>query len=216
MHDVPPDDIARIVDAARSRHPALPADALGRYLAEVLRWNPRAGLIARQNPQHILERLVKESADLLTFVCGHVGEGETGRRVVDVGTGGGFPGVVWALMRPGWEFLLVERRRKKATFLERVVRQLSLPGVTVYAGEASEAMVGSAGSAGFDVAVTMAVGPPDRTARLVEGFLRPGGVFATTLPRRAVSPPEHVARAMTLREASPHGDAVFAIYALDR
>lgn len=55
---------------------------------------------------------------------------------VDVGSGGGFPGLVLAVARPGWRFVLTERRARKAAFLTDCVAALGLARrVCVYAGE---------------------------------------------------------------------------------
>ncbi|MCS7080830.1 MAG: class I SAM-dependent methyltransferase [Chloracidobacterium sp.] len=55
---------------------------------------------------------------------------------VDVGSGGGFPGLVLAVARPDWRLMLAERRAKKAAFLRACVAELGLsPRVLVYAGE---------------------------------------------------------------------------------
>lgn len=51
--------------------------------------------------------------------------GENRLRVVDVGTGAGLPGLVFAIVRPEWDLVLVESLRKRCTFLEHVVKEVS-------------------------------------------------------------------------------------------
>ncbi len=57
-------------------------------------------------------------------------------RWVDIGSGGGFPGLVLAVARPDWQLILTERRAKKAAFLRQCVTELDLGGrVQVFAGD---------------------------------------------------------------------------------
>jgi len=59
--------------------------------------------------------------------------------VVDVGSGGGFPGLVMACVAPGVRFELIEPLRKRARLLEGIAEQLALPNVGVHACRAEEA-----------------------------------------------------------------------------
>ncbi len=57
-------------------------------------------------------------------------------RWMDIGSGGGFPGLVLAIARPDWQFILTERRAKKAAFLRHCVAELALGRqVQVFAGD---------------------------------------------------------------------------------
>lgn len=76
-----------------------------------------------------------------------------GARVVDVGSGAGLPGLVWALVRPDLRITLLEPLLRRATFLSEVVAELDLSGrVEVQRGRAEDARV-----AGFDVVTARAV-----------------------------------------------------------
>lgn len=205
-----PIDIEKLATSLAAAHPALEAGAVARYVGEIVRWNPRIGVVSKQDTGQVLERLVKQSLCLHEMVAGHPGASS----VVDVGTGGGFPGIVWALVEPGWRFLLVERRHKKTVFLERVIRVLDLHGVEVYTGDAVEAQAIERFAARFDVATAMAVGPPVRTAPLVEGFLREGGLFATTVARDEPEPRARVGARLELAAARSDEDSVYALYAM--
>jgi len=101
------------------------------------------------------------------------------RRLIDVGAGGGFPGMVWALVRPDLEVVLAEPRGRRATFLRTVIRETGAENALV-AEERDEDLPAE----GFDVAVSRATFPYEewlpRGARLV----RPGGVVLALLGRR--------------------------------
>ncbi len=172
------DDIAR-------RCPSIPGAPLERYLHELLRWNAELGLVAKSNPIATFGRLVIESAEFGDVVSR--AHGAAVRRVADVGSGGGFPGIVWRLIYPQWSFTLIERRERKAAFLEQLVRHLALD-VEVVAADARDVSRRDAYRETFDVVATMAVGEPARTAPQVEDLLVDGGLFATTMPSDAPAP----------------------------
>ena len=88
--------------AVKQFHCDLPA-TLARYLSEILQWNPVLGLVSRRDPLAACGRLLFESIEL-----GRLLEIEHSRRIADVGSGAGFPGMVWALMCPHLEVVLVD------------------------------------------------------------------------------------------------------------
>ena len=127
-----------------------------------------------------------ESLELLALV--RTGGVETPMRCVDVGSGGGFPGVVWSLAEPDWQFLLVERRTGHAAFLQATVVRMSLQHVEVFAGPVEEALHQPRFEGAFDVAVAMAVAPPGEIGPRLEGLLTRGGRFYGTVPAGATLP----------------------------
>ena len=177
-----------IVNKVVSYNTRTPPALLLAYLQDVLRWNPQLGLVSRRDPLAACERLILESLELLTLV--RAGGVESPMRCVDVGSGGGFPGIVWALTEPDWRFLLVERKMGRAAFLQAVVTRLSLGHVEVFAGAAEDAARQPRLVAAFDVALAMAVAAPAEIGPQLEPLLAPGGrYFGTTpagneLPRR--------------------------------
>ena len=98
-------------------------------------------------------------------------------RVIDIGSGAGFPAIPLALVKPGLEFTLVEPSRKKVTFLRHVIRRLRLTLVRIRPNRV-EALLGESGMLeAFDVALARAVAPLAEVGRLVFPFLRPAGIF---------------------------------------
>jgi len=63
------------------------------------------------------------------------------RTILDWGSGGGLPGLVWAILFPDKRFMLAERNRKKASFLEEAAVMLDLTNVEVLCGQAEETLV---------------------------------------------------------------------------
>ena len=95
------------------------------YMSILLTWNEKMNLTAIRDPLEILYRHFCES--MYATVAVPVENG----RLADVGSGGGFPGVPMAIMRPELQVFLVESNIKKATFLAEVVREIGLKDVRV-------------------------------------------------------------------------------------
>lgn len=109
--------------------------AFATYAAELSAWNERTNLTAITDPGDVA---VKHFADSLT--CLLVMRPLTrGLRVIDVGTGAGFPGLPLKIACPSLDLTLVEATGKKVDFLNHVVATLGLEGVTVI-NERAEAL----------------------------------------------------------------------------
>jgi len=96
-----------------------------------------------------------------------------GKRLLDVGSGGGLPGIVIAAERPDLEVHLLEATTKKAQFLMDASRALGLR-VTVHNGRAEELARGPLRE-GFDIVTARAVAPLDRLIGLCAPFVARGG-----------------------------------------
>jgi 16S rRNA (guanine527-N7)-methyltransferase len=90
------------------------------YMATLLRWNEKLNLTAIRDPLEILYRHFCESM----FAAGAIPVDKG--RLVDIGSGPGFPGIPLKIIRPELELCLVESNIKKGTFLAEVVRELRL------------------------------------------------------------------------------------------
>jgi len=102
----------------------------------------------------------------------HVGDA---RRVVDVGSGGGLPGLPLKIVRPDLEVVLVEADGDKAAFLTYACAQLGLSGVEVVNRRAEEAARDPRLREAFDLAVARALAPMRVLAELCLPFVRVGG-----------------------------------------
>ena len=113
----------------------------------------------------------------------------SGAVVVDIGSGGGVPGVVIAHDRPDLRLWLVDRRRKRTDFLERMVRRYGwLAGAIVIPAEVSDVIdrrtrPGSTDDADVvDAVVARGFGPPDETLVLASSLVRSGGLIVISEP----------------------------------
>ncbi len=116
---------ARAWIAARYDHDA--CARLEQFLDLVIAENARQNLISPASVDAIWSRHAVDSAQLLTFAS------PDWRTWTDVGTGGGFPGMVVALLAPDRSVRLVEPRRKRADFLRDCCQALHLPHAAVEA-----------------------------------------------------------------------------------
>jgi 16S rRNA (guanine527-N7)-methyltransferase len=121
---------------------------LAGYVQLLWSWNERLNLTRHLDVETFVARDVVDSWQL----AHHLGEAE---RVLDVGTGGGVPGLVLAILRPDLQIAVSESVRKKAAAVSTMVAELQLP-VTVYAERVQDLL---AAGHSFDTLVARAVGP---------------------------------------------------------
>lgn len=108
--------------------------------------------------------------------------------VIDLGSGGGVPGLVVAFDRPELEVTLLDRRTKRTDFLELAVRRLGwTTGVHVIAGDAAQ--LATSAAARFDAATARGFGPPERTLPLASALVRTGGLIVVSEPPTTDAPP---------------------------
>lgn len=96
-------------------------------------WNEKINVISRKDMEHFYERHVLHSLAIAKFA-----QFEYGSTILDVGTGGGFPGIPLAIMFPNCHFTLVDSIGKKITVVKEVSSALGLKNVTAYHKRAEE------------------------------------------------------------------------------
>jgi 16S rRNA G527 N7-methylase RsmG len=111
---------ARLVAAGVGTLPAPALDALYVHYEELRRWAPKVDLIGPGAIPELFERHYAESLAALPWLP------DRPFRLLDAGSGAGFPGVVIAAARPDAEVWLVEPRERRAAFLSAVVRKSGL------------------------------------------------------------------------------------------
>ncbi|MBI1302501.1 MAG: 16S rRNA (guanine(527)-N(7))-methyltransferase RsmG [Phycisphaera sp.] len=147
------------------------------------------GMLFAANERFNLTRIDRESAwsrhviDALTLLAPIEGL-ERATTAIDIGSGGGVPGIPLAIARPDIAWTLLEATGKKARFLEAVVRTLGLANVEVVQSRAEIAARGPLREA-FDVATSRAVGALGGLATISVPFLRIGGVMLAIKGARA-------------------------------
>jgi 16S rRNA (guanine527-N7)-methyltransferase len=141
------------------------------YREELARWSARTNLTALREPAEIIREGFLDSLACLPFV-----PSET-CRVLDIGSGAGFPSIPLKIVRPALEVTLVEASRKKSSFLRHIVRILDLQGARVVQIRAEELAADPAEQGKYDLAFARAVAPLPGQVQLTAPFVRPGGLF---------------------------------------
>jgi 16S rRNA (guanine527-N7)-methyltransferase len=134
--------------------------------AAAIRESPH-NLVSRSAQNELETRHIPESVAFATWLPADT------KTVLDIGSGGGFPGIVIAIMRPEITVHLAESVGKKAAFLSEVVERLELSSV-VHPGRI-ESLARSKQRPQVDAVTARAVAPLRELAAMAAPFLRPGG-----------------------------------------
>lgn len=138
------------------------------YVDELVKWGGRIHLTGREKMADAIATQISDSMIMLDLA----GDGPA---VADIGTGAGFPGIVWKLARPQWSIVLFERKERLATFLERTVSLLDLNETSVVAEDAT--LFPEEGQ--FDIVASKAAGRLGEILPIARRILRKGGVYVT-------------------------------------
>jgi 16S rRNA (guanine527-N7)-methyltransferase len=138
------------------------------YLEELKRWNKRVcNLTSLTNDEDII---IKHFFDSLLYLK-VMPEGRL--RIVDIGSGAGFPGLPIKIIRPDYSLAAIEAKGKKCSFIRHIIRKLGLKDVTVVNKRIEEVTDVDA----FDVAVTRALFSPQEFIEKGERLLKEQGVL---------------------------------------
>lgn len=144
-----------------------------RYADELLAWNKRLNLTAIKTLEGIQIKHFLDSLTCLLAIPSTPGP----RRIMDVGTGAGFPGVPLKIYDPSIHLTLLESVRKKAAFLEHLVQTLGLQDVEIIVGRAETLGQDPRYREAYDVVVARAVAELPVLAEYCLPFCRVGGLF---------------------------------------
>jgi 16S rRNA (guanine527-N7)-methyltransferase len=148
--------------------PAEAADSMARYAAQMLRWGRRINLTALTESSEVVEKHFIDSLHLLPLLQGC-------RRLLDLGSGAGFPGAVLAMAMPALEVCLVEASAKKAAFLRHAAMHCGLHSRLQVRRLYARGQAGAEGLEGFDAAVSRAFMEVETFLPLAKNYVQPGG-----------------------------------------
>lgn len=139
---------------------------LDQFAVLVRKWSPRINLVSRSALSDLPTRHIADSAQLWRVA-------PIGKTWVDLGSGGGFPGMVIAILahelRPDLRVTLIESDKRKAAFLATAIRETGVNAEII--AERSETV----SPQGADIVSARALAPLERLLGLVERHLAPGG-----------------------------------------
>jgi 16S rRNA (guanine527-N7)-methyltransferase len=143
------------------------------YRDLLLEWNQKFNLTAITDPELVERRLFLDAWRMLPAIDDATGDGAA--KLIDVGSGAGFPGLALKIARPSLDVTLLEATGKKVGFLQHVIDTLSLTGVEAIHGRAEEAAHDSTRRERYDLATARAVASLPALIELCTPFLRIGG-----------------------------------------
>lgn len=141
-------------------------DIVGRYLDLLLRWNRALNLTAIRDPQDVVTRHFGESMYVARFA-------ELGGRLLDVGSGAGFPGLAIKIVRSELSIVLLEPVAKKRAFLKEAVRECAFTGVEITGDRVEDFSLAHGGE--FESVTLRAVGDFERVLPASARCLKAGG-----------------------------------------
>jgi len=144
-----------------------------KYIDILLDYNTMVNLTAVRDKDDAYDRHVEDSLALLPALDARaVGDGTT---IIDVGTGGGLPGMIIAIARPTWSITLLDTLRKRVDFLESTVEKLGLKNVRCVWSRAEDAGRAPPEREAYDISIARAVAETRILAELCLPFVKVGG-----------------------------------------
>jgi len=141
------------------------------YLALLLEWNLKMNLTGIKEPDAIWHKHFLDSLTVLEAMP------KEAKRVIDIGTGAGFPGLPLAIVRPDLDITLLEATGKKVAFLDHVIKTLELKNVRTINGRAEAVNKERDHNSRYDVVLGRAVTLLPLLTEYALPFLKTGGVL---------------------------------------
>lgn len=139
------------------------------FASELLQWNQKFNLTAITGPQQVRQKHFLDSISCMAVLPPQPG------KVIDVGTGAGFPGVVLRVLDPSIQLTLADSVAKKTRFLSHIVQVLDLDGVEVLTARAEELGQDEVHRGTYDWAVARALAPMPTLLEYLLPLVRVGG-----------------------------------------
>lgn len=172
----PPASVRSMTGAWPGRETEL-LERFGVFIDYLLARNQRVNLTGDRTPELQWAAHVGDALPVAALIERALGGPPVGRRVLDVGSGGGIPGLIWALLWPRAEVTLLEATGKKANFLEAATDLLGLVNVHVLNGRAEQLGREPEYRETWDIVTARAVAALPVLAEWTLPFLRVGGTF---------------------------------------
>ena len=158
---------------------AAQTQALNQYLGLLLHWNATYNLTAVRDRPGMLTQHLADCLAVVLPVQRALPKLHTSCRVLDVGSGGGLPGVILAIMLPSLDVTCVDTVGKKAAFIRQAAGALGLKNL-----HAAHARVESLSELPFDLIASRAFSSLADFTRLSRGLLAPGGSWMAMKGKR--------------------------------
>ena len=152
-------------------------DALLRFVALLQRWNATYNLTSVRDPALMLTQHLIDCLAIIPALRRHAAN--TLQRVLDVGSGGGLPGVVLAALNPAWDVTCVDSVGKKTAFIQQAAVALRLPNLHVQQARVEQLKVGE-----FQLITSRAFASLPDFVNLTRAHLAPSGTWVAMKGKR--------------------------------
>ena len=166
-------------------------ESLKTYAKLLKEWNEKINLTGIIDDEGIAIKHFVDSASPLSL-------GKVGKKVIDVGTGAGFPGLVMKIIAPELDVTLLDSLNKRLVFLEDVINQTKLENVHLIHSRAEDGAHKAELRESFDTAVSRAVASLPLLCELCLGYVKPGGYFLALKGPSAEEEVKSAERAITI------------------
>jgi len=146
------------------------------YLDLLIQWSNRVDLVAPASREVLIERHIQDSYAAYLLIKSELG-GELPSSCLDVGSGAGLPGLVFAILEPSASFFLCEPREKRQIFLREVISKLSLSNVELLHSRLEDLEL----SRKYDLICSRAIGMQDLFNASSRKLLNENGVVCQLL-----------------------------------
>lgn len=135
-------------------------------------WNEKVNLTAITEDEEIIKKHFIDSMKIFKFL-----PLKNAKKIIDVGTGGGFPGIPMKIMMPDTDMVLLDSLKKRINVLEDILRNIGISGVETIHGRAEEFAQSPMYREKFDAAVSRAVANLTVLSELCIPYVKVGGYF---------------------------------------
>ncbi len=142
------------------------------YMEGVLQWNEKVNLTRITDPDEFISKHFIDS-----ILCCGFDEFKCADRIIDVGTGGGFPGVPLAIVSPDKEYVLMDALNKRLKIIDELCDKAEIRNVTTVHSRAEDLAVKKEYRQQFDLCVSRAVANSAVLAEYCLPFIKRGGYF---------------------------------------
>ena len=148
---------------------------LGEYALRLLEWNKKINMISRRDEENFWTRHILHCLGLVFKL-----EIPRGAKILDLGTGGGLPGIVLKIVRPDLQFTLLDSTQKKINVVNDLLGSLGLDGIHAVWGRAEDIGKQREHAGCYDIVVARAVAPLKDLVRWAHPFLKRNAMGMST------------------------------------
>ena len=143
------------------------------YYRELIRWNNIINLTSITNYEQVQTKHFLDSLTAIPFIAQNA---PSKCRLLDIGSGAGFPGIPIKLLEPNYNVSLIESVGKKVDFLNYIIKTLELTNINVYNGRAEELAHQNDLRESFDIVISRGVAKLQTLVELMLPYCLIGGV----------------------------------------